>query len=99
MVQRSSSARSVSTLLIVLWFFLAPSLYAQASGKIEGTIVDTSGSIVQGATVTCKNADTALVRTTETNAAGIFAFPDLPIGQYTISVNKPGFKSLNTSPV
>jgi hypothetical protein len=95
MLQRSSSAR----LALFLFLSLAPSLRAQATGKIEGTIVDASGSIVPGATVICKNADTALVRTTETNAAGIFAFPDLPIGQYTISVNKQGFKSLNTSQI
>ena len=106
MLHRSLSARfaptrTFSTILFLLCFclFLAPSLRAQATGKIEGTIVDSSKLVVPGATVTCKNAGTALVRTAETNAAGIFAFPDLPIGQYILSVNKQGFKGLNTSPI
>ena len=106
MFHRSSSApsarmRSLTTFLLVLCFCLSlvPSLRAQASGKIEGTVVDSSQAVVPGARLTCKNVDTGLVRTVETNAAGIFAFPDLPIGQYTLAVSRQGFKALNTNPM
>ena len=98
---RSARMRSLTTFLLVLCFCLSlvPSLRAQASGKIEGTVVDSSQAVVPGARLTCKNVDTGLVRTVETNAAGIFAFPDLPIGQYTLAVSRQGFKALNTNPM
>jgi hypothetical protein len=61
-------------------------------GTILGTITDSSGASVPGATVTIKNLDTGLVRTVNTSDDGSYSAPELPIGNYTVTVEKPGFK-------
>lgn len=68
-------------------------LHAQAVGVIRGTVSDVSGAVVPGATVTATDTGTALTRTAATNQDGIFVFPDMPIGVYTIDISKPGFKT------
>jgi hypothetical protein len=74
-------------------FFLATQLlFAQATGRISGTVTDSSGAVVPGATVTCAQVQTRETRNALTTSAGVFAFPDLPIGQYTLEVKKPGFR-------
>jgi hypothetical protein len=74
-------------------------LFAQAIGRIGGTVIDSTGAVVPGATVTCANSETGLTRTAESTSAGVFAFAEMPIGQYTVSVKKEGFRSQRTGPV
>ena len=71
---------------------LAVNLFGQATGRIGGTVIDPSGALVPGVTVVCKNADTGLARSADTNQAGIFEFPDLPIGSYQLEITKQGFQ-------
>jgi len=61
-------------------------------GTILGTITDSSGAAIAGATVTIKNLDTGLTRTVTTSADGSYAVPELPIGNYSVTVEAPGFK-------
>ncbi len=61
-------------------------------GTILGTILDSSGGAVPGATVTIKNVDTGLTRTVTTSDDGSYAAPELPIGNYSVTVEKAGFK-------
>jgi hypothetical protein len=62
-------------------------------GTILGTVTDSSGAAVPGATVTIKNVDTGLTRTVSTSDDGSYAAPELPIGNYSVSVEKQGFKT------
>jgi hypothetical protein len=72
----------------------AGKLHAQTfRGTILGTITDSSGGAIPGATVTIKNLDTGLTRTVTTSDDGSYAAPELPIGNYSISVEKQGFKT------
>ncbi|MEQ1473654.1 MAG: TonB-dependent receptor, partial [Candidatus Acidiferrum sp.] len=61
-------------------------------GTILGTVTDTSGLAVSGATVTVRNTDTGLLRTVTSGDDGEFSAPELPIGTYSVSVEKSGFK-------
>ncbi|HTP68771.1 MAG TPA: TonB-dependent receptor [Dongiaceae bacterium] len=61
-------------------------------GTILGTVTDSSGAAVPGASVTIKNTDTGLTRTVVTGDSGDYSVPELPIGNYTITVEKSGFK-------
>ena len=61
-------------------------------GTILGTVTDSSGASVSGATVTVKNTDTGLLRTANTSDDGSFSAPELPIGTYSVTVEKSGFK-------
>ena len=47
-------------------------------GTILGSVNDVSGAAVPGATVTVRNTETGLVRTTETQADGSYSVPELP---------------------
>jgi Carboxypeptidase regulatory-like domain/TonB dependent receptor/TonB-dependent Receptor Plug Domain len=61
-------------------------------GTILGTVTDSSGAAVPGATVTVKNMGTGLVRTVTTSDDGSYAVPELPIGSYSVTAEKSGFK-------
>ncbi len=62
-------------------------------GTILGAISDSSGAAVPGATVTIKNLDTGLTRAVTTSEDGSYSAPELPIGNYSVTVEKAGFKS------
>jgi hypothetical protein len=77
----------------VLVFGSAASSFAQGAGNstITGTIVD-SGGVVPGATVTITESATRVVSTSPSNEVGVFRFPGLPPGRYSLKVEMPGFK-------
>jgi Carboxypeptidase regulatory-like domain/TonB-dependent Receptor Plug Domain len=86
--------------VFVFWPFLlsslAISLHAQsATGTITGTVADTSGAVVPGATVTIENPVSGLARTTKTDGAGHYQFTNLPFNPYHLAVNAPGFSSFS----
>jgi len=62
-------------------------------GTILGSVSDSSGAAVPGAMVTIKNLDTGLTRVVTTSDDGSYAAPELPIGNYSVTVEKAGFKS------
>jgi carboxypeptidase family protein/TonB-dependent receptor-like protein len=68
-------------------------------GTILGTVMDATGAAVPGATVTVHNVDTGLLRKTETQGDGSYRVPELPIGTYDVTVEKPGFQTSITSGV
>ncbi|HMF76561.1 MAG TPA: TonB-dependent receptor [Bryobacteraceae bacterium] len=61
-------------------------------GTILGTVTDNSGAIIRGASVVARQTATGLVRTEQTNDAGEYSIPQLPVGSYILSVEQPGFK-------
>jgi len=76
------------------------SLSAQEiTGTLSGTVTDSSGAAVPGASVTILRIESGATRKTVTSDAGIFFFNSLPIGTYKVTVEKAGFKSSETSNV
>ncbi len=71
----------------------APALAQRTTATLRGTVVDPSKALVPGATITAKNEDTGLTRTTATNDSGAYALPDLPIGRYRVNAELQGFKT------
>jgi hypothetical protein len=71
---------------------LSPSAYSQTivSGDVTGTVVDSSGAVVVGASVTLTNVAQGSKRTQQTNADGIYRFSLLVPGTYTIKVVSAG---------
>jgi hypothetical protein len=70
---------------------------ADLTGDVIGTITDPSGAAVAGAKVTIKNLRTGGVRVVTTGANGEFSAPQLEIGNYQVTVEKNGFKTLAQS--
>ena len=72
----------------------AVSLSAQTfRGTILGTVTDSSGAVLSGATVTARNTATGLRRETKTTADGGYSIPELPIGAYEVTASQAGFQS------
>lgn len=74
-----------------------PFALAQENANINGTATDTSGAIIRDASVKLVNTETGDSRTGTTNASGIFNFPGLHIGHYTLTITAPGFKVASKS--
>ena len=88
------ATRTFALVVFALTIFAGVSTFAQTfRGTILGSVTDSSGAAVPGATVTVKNVDTGLTRTVTTSEDGSYAAPELPIGIYSATVEKAGFKS------
>src|SRR5882762_8141702 len=74
-------------------------LYGQASGSFSGTVVDTTGSVVSGATVKVTSQGTGLSRETKTDDTGHYLIPLLPVAYYTIRVESQGFQAVEQKDV
>src|SRR5277367_868289 len=60
---------------------------------VSGTITDPSGAVVPGVSVTIVSQGTGLKRSALTDTAGEYRFAGLPIGNYSLRVEKAGFQS------
>ena len=81
--------------LTILLVIATAALAQTATSRITGTVGDASGALVPGAMVTAKNEATGVTYTQMTTEAGLYGFPSLPVGPYTITVALPGFKTAN----
>jgi hypothetical protein len=79
-------------LTIAFALLLSQSVYAQSTGSLSGTIGDPNGAIVQGVSVTVKNTSTNLIRNVISNEEGRWTISLLPVGNYSVTYEKEGFK-------
>jgi hypothetical protein len=78
----------------VLIAIVCTSAFAQTgTSNITGTVRDSQGAVVAGATVTATNEATGVKNTQTTTDSGFFAFSAMPVGNYTITVERQGFKT------
>jgi outer membrane receptor protein involved in Fe transport len=82
----------VLLVLSVMLFASHPALAQTFRGTMLGTVTDISGAAIAGATVTINDTDTGLVRTTETAVDGSYVMPELPVGNYKVTIEKKGFE-------
>ena len=96
MALRSSCTRHICMLIALAGVLVAGCQgFAQTiTGTVRGSVTDPSGAVVSGATVTATNAGTGVTTSSVTNHDGLYNIQFLPIGQYTITVAMPGFRSL-----
>ncbi|MGB4703552.1 MAG: TonB-dependent receptor [Candidatus Saccharicenans sp.] len=81
-------------LMIVI--LLAPLAFSQSreTGSITGTVTDESGSPLPGVTVTISSPSLMGTRSTVTDTRGVYRFPALPPGTYTIKAELQGFSTV-----
>src|SRR5262245_39039119 len=73
--------------------FSGSALSQETTGSIVGTVKDSSGGAVAGATVTVSDATkNVTVRTATTNADGEFTLPNLLVSVYNLTIEAPNFK-------
>src|SRR3954464_2840516 len=66
-----------------------------SSSQISGTVRDSSSAVIPGATVTLTNEATGVVQKQSTTESGVYAFPAIPPGSYTLKAEATGFRTLN----
>ncbi|HTC67238.1 MAG TPA: TonB-dependent receptor [Candidatus Acidoferrum sp.] len=66
--------------------------HAQYRAGIQGTVLDSQGNTIEGATVTLTNQETSKESQITTNSAGVYNFLGLPPGRYRLDVELTGFK-------
>src|ERR1700761_2483636 len=94
-----SSVKDKIVRLAGLVLLFGAAVWASIGGRIEGTVRDPSGAVIQGATVTATNIGTGVTETTITGNNGGYGFPVLPVGRYRIEVSFPHFASYTRSGV
>lgn len=67
------------------------------AGNIAGRITDSTGAVIRNAKVTLVNKGTSLTIVQSTNAEGIFNFPALQPGTYTVTAKYKGFEQSETT--
>jgi hypothetical protein len=89
---------SIAVLLLAGILFTAAIAHGQGiTGTITGTVTDTTGAAVPGATVTIRDTDTNNVHTVTTSDAGTYTVTQLAPGPYSVKVEKKAFKTFQQS--
>src|SRR5215211_6979970 len=96
---RSSSIHFFVCACALTILLTAPSQSALAqsqasNGQIEGGVIAQNGSGVPGVRVAAINTGTSSARSVSTDENGMFRFPLLPLGNYRVTAEAPGFKKL-----
>jgi hypothetical protein len=89
--------RTIAGLLLAFLLVLGCQMsFAQGiiTGSIAGTVVDSTGAIIPGATVSAKQIETNLTFNTVTGDSGYFQVSKIPPGQYVITVEATNFRTL-----
>jgi hypothetical protein len=96
--KRGPILRILSVLILIL-----TALHASAedngsnAGVVRGTVTDSSGAVISGATVHLINEVSGLDRAVSTDATGQFVFANIPFNPYRINVSADGFTPLSRS--
>ncbi len=99
-VNSSSAVLYLSRLFLVLALLAAvPCVLAaqEATGRIVGTVYDQTGAVVPGARIVVTNTATHISRETLTDTSGSYQVLSLPVGSYSVSADRKGFKSVTIS--
>jgi len=83
---------AVVALLLSLCCIAAPAVAQSGTGRISGFVKDASGALVPGVSIVAIHEATGVRQETITNQSGLFLFPSLPVGAYTVRAELPGFK-------
>ncbi|MGA3133413.1 MAG: carboxypeptidase-like regulatory domain-containing protein [Terracidiphilus sp.] len=93
LVTRRSVIRCLAALLLLPLSILPAN--AQYGASLQGTVTDTTGAVVPGASVTLVDEETNRTIIAVSGNTGLFTFNQLAPSQYTISVSREGFKRKN----
>jgi hypothetical protein len=92
------STKTAACFLVFATLVFTPLLMVTARAQVagatlSGTITDKSGAVIPQASISVKNIDTGITRTSATSAAGFYSVPNLLPGTYEIRTSASGFSS------
>lgn len=82
-------------LLFTFLAFFVNSILAQnavSTGAISGIVTDSSGAVVPNAQIELTNMETGITQANKTNSTGLYSYPTLSVGTYSVRVTAAGFK-------
>ena len=92
--------RLFAVLIAAVWLLLQPlsqPLRGQfTTASLNGVVTDSSGAAVLGAKVSIRNTETGFQLTATTGDTGLYVFPRVPVGNYTLNAERAGFSVLST---
>src|SRR5262245_49214056 len=92
--------RRCLTLALALTCLIAHPVYAQFdSATVSGVVQDGTGGVLPGADVTLTSVGTGLERRAVTNEAGLYTFPNVPVGEYRVKASLSGFNTVTKTGV
>jgi len=94
-----NSVLRAGLMAVLIALFFAPGAAAQTTGTLTGKVTDPTGAVMTGVTITARNLDTGLVRTSRTTVEGRFVIAGLPVGRYEVRAEFAGFRPLVRSGV
>ncbi|MDH5406371.1 MAG: TonB-dependent receptor, partial [Candidatus Aminicenantes bacterium] len=80
--------------LASLFILVASVLAFGQSAYVVGQLSDETGAVLPGVTITLKNVDTGMVRTTVTSERGLYSIPAVPPGNYELTAELEGFETI-----
>ncbi len=84
----------IKTLSLLLLLCLTPLSRGQSTGgRVLGRVLDPSGALVPGVTLTLTNSESNLTQKAESTKSGDYVFLTVPVGTYRLEAEAPGFKS------
>ncbi len=90
---------SLMCILFVSLSLVSVSMAQVDRATLVGTVTDTTGSVVPNAKVEVTDQQTGLRRQAQTGGSGAYTLPQLPIGNYTVTVSLTGFKTVSIKDV
>ena len=90
----SNPVRIAGSILMLLVLAALPAAAQELRGRVVGTVTDNSGAVLPGATVTASGPALIQPQTTTSATDGIYRFPALPSGVYTLTFEASGFRTL-----
>src|ERR1700689_2308376 len=92
-------AVAIGWAILIMTLAAAPGRAETFRGTIQGTVTDSTGAALVGATVTVHNVDTGVDRITNTTTDGGYLMPELPVGTYDIIFEMSGFQKSKVTAV
>lgn len=88
---------SVALFVAIFPFIVVQTAWGQSqsiNGTIRGTVMDSTGAVMPGATITITNLGTGFARQTKSGDDGAYIMPNLPLGTYSVLAEATGFAPL-----
>ena len=86
--------------MVLAPFGVCPAVWSQqTTAAITGTVEDSAGAALDGATVTASDTERGTSSTTKTSAGGVYNFSNLPIGTYQVKAESDGFDTAVQPPL
>jgi hypothetical protein len=85
------SAGGTTRVLAFAIAFCSSVFCANTQGRVSGAITDSTGAAIPRVSVTAHNTATGTEQQVKANGQGFYAFPSLPVGEYEVVMEQPGF--------